>query len=384
MNDPFGREQRRDFARRGYSRRDFARIAGLLAAGAALPFYNEAALAQGLSALPDLGPDAVRINANENPMGPCPEAIEAINAVVAKGGRYLYGETSTFAETLAGVEGLSRDYVLPFAGSSDPLHRAILAFASPTRCLVTADPGYEAAEKAARFLGAKVIRVPLRKDGSHDVKKMAEADPAAGVLYLCNPNNPTGTVTKKADVDYLVAHKPDGSILLLDEAYIHLSTTAEPGTPHVNADKDVVILRTFSKLFGMAGLRAGAAFARPDLLDKLKNFGAGALPVTGMVGATASLKAKGLVENRRKIIADIRTETAEWLDKKGYAFLPSEANMLMIDVRRPGREVFQAMLKEKVAIGRTWASMPNHVRISIGTRDEMAKFRAAFAKVMNA
>jgi len=94
-----------------------------------------------------------------------------------------------------------------------------------------------------------------------------------------------------------------------------------------------------------------------------------------MVGATASLKAKGLVESRRKTIAEIREETAGWLDKKGYSVMPSEANMLMIDVRRPGRQVFTAMLAQGVAIGRTWASMPNHVRVSIGTRDEMAKFR---------
>ena len=384
MFDPIGSEQRRELASRGYSRRHFARIAGLLAAGASLPFYNESTLAQGLSAMPNLPPDAVRINANENPMGPCPEAIEAINKIVAQGGRYLYGETGTFVETLAGVEGLSRDYILPFAGSSDPLHRAVLAFTSPTKSLVTADPGYEAAERAARFVGAKVIRVPLRADGSHDVEKMAAADPSAGLIYICNPNNPTGTVTKKADVDALVAKKPKGAIVLLDEAYIHLSTTAEPGTAHVTAERDVVILRTFSKLFGMAGLRAGAAFARPDLLEQIKNFGAGALPVTGMVAATASLKAKGLVEKRRKIIADIREETAEWLDKKGYTCMKSEANMLMVDVKKPGRQVFQALIQEKVAIGRTWPSMPNHVRISIGTADEMAKFRQAFAKVMNA
>jgi histidinol-phosphate aminotransferase len=383
MHDPIGMEQRRDLARRGFTRRDFARIAGLLTAGAALPFYNEAALAQGLSAAPGLGADAVRINANENPMGPCPEAIEAIHAIVAQGGRYLYGETSTFVETLAGIEGLSKDYVMPFAGSSDPLHRAVLAFTSPTKSFVIADPGYEAGERAARFVGAKVIRVPLCKDGSHDVKAMVAADPNAGLIYICNPNNPTGTVTRKDDVDYVVAHKPEGAIVLLDEAYIHLSTTAEPGTPHVNADKDVMILRTFSKLYGMAGLRAGAAFARPDLLERIRSFGAGALPVTGMVAATASLKAKGLVESRRKTIAEIRGETAEWLDKKGYTPMPSEANMLMIDVRKPGRQVFEAMIKEKVAIGRTWASMPHHVRVSIGTRDEMAKFRAAFAKVMS-
>ena len=150
--------------------------------------------------------------------------------------------------------------------------------------------------------------------------------------------------------------------MLLDEAYIHLSKTAEPASALVAADKDVIILRTFSKLYGMAGLRAGAALGRPDLLAKLRSYGAGALPVTGMVGATASLKVKGLVEERRKIIADIREETAEWLDKKGFAVLPSEANMLMVDVRRPGREVFQALLKEKVVIGRTWPSMPKHVR----------------------
>jgi histidinol-phosphate aminotransferase len=384
MFDPIGPEQRRDLAMRGFSRRDFARIAGLLVAGASLPFYNEAALAQGLSALPELGNDAVRINANENPMGPCPEAIEAINKIVTQGGRYLYGETGTFVETLAGVEGLSKDYILPFAGSSDPLHRAVLAFTSPTKSLIIGDPGYEAAERAARFVGAKVIRVPLRADGSHDVQKMAAADPNAGLLYICNPNNPTGTVTRKEDVDFLVARKPEGGIVLLDEAYIHFSTTAEPGTPHVTAEKDVVILRTFSKLFGMAGLRAGAAFARPDLLDKIKNFGAGALPVTGMVAATASLKSKGLVEKRRKIVSDIREETAEWLYKRGYSVMKSEANMLMIDVKKPGRQVFQAMLKEKVAIGRSWPSMPNHVRISIGTAEEMAKFRQAFAKVMNA
>jgi histidinol-phosphate aminotransferase len=383
MRDLIGPAQRREFLQRGFSRRDLGRLAVLMTAGASLPFFNESALAQGLSAMPNLPPDAVRINANENPMGPCPEAAEAIHKLVEKGGRYLYNETFTFVDTLAEVEGLPKEYVMPFAGSSDPLHRAVLAFTRPGKSFVVADPGYEAGERAARFIGAKVVRVPLRKDFAHDVKAMA-ADPDAGLIYVCNPNNPTGSVTRKEDVDYLVAHKPRGTVVLLDEAYIHLSATAEPGTPHVIAGRDVVILRTFSKLYGMAGLRAGAAFGRPDLLEKIRSFGAGALPVTGMVGAIASLKARGLVESRRKIIGEIRNETAEWLDRKGYSVMPSEANMLMIDVRRPGRQVFEAMIREKVAIGRSWASMPNHVRISIGTRDEMAKFRAAFARVMNA
>ena len=384
MHAPLGSDQRRQLTQRGFTRRDLGKVAALLAAGASLPFYNEAALAQGLSALPGLSNDAVRINANENPMGPCAEAVEAIKEIVSRGGRYLYGETGTFVQTMAEVEGLSADLILPFAGSSDPLHRSVIAFTAPNRSFVVADPGYEAGEKAARYVGAKVHRVPLRADGSHDIPAMIAADPDAGVIYVCNPNNPTGTITKKADIDYLVANKPKNAVILLDEAYIHLSDNAETGVPHVLADKDVVILRTFSKLYGMAGLRAGAAFGRRDLLEKIQVLGAGALPVTGMVGATASLKVKDLVPTRKKIIADIRNETAEWLDKKGYTPYPSEANMLMFPVKRPGREVFTALLREKVAIGRTWASKPNHVRVSIGTAEEMAKFRAAFAKVMNA
>jgi len=383
MKEVLARECREQLIRRGFSRRDFGRIAALLGAGAALPFYNEAALAQGLSAMRDLPPDAVRINANENPMGPCPEACDAIRKIVSQGGRYLYGETFEFVAAMAQAEGLPEDHVMPFAGSSDPLHRAVLAFTGPGKSYVVADPGYEAGTRAAHFMGAKTIPVPLRKDYAHDVQAMAQADPEAGLIYVCNPNNPTGSITSKEDIEYLVAHKPKGAIVLLDEAYIHLSKNAVPASPLVAADQDVIILRTFSKLYGMAGLRAGAALGQPDLLAKLRSYGAGALPVTGMVGAIASLKAKGLVEERRKLIGEVREETAEWLDKKGIAVLPSEANMLMIDVRRPGRQVFQALLKEKVVIGRTWPSMPNHVRITIGTREEMAKFRAAFGRVMN-
>jgi histidinol-phosphate aminotransferase len=383
MRDLFSPEQRRDLLHRGFSRRDFARLVALMTAGAALPFYNEATLAQGLSAGPRLPADAVKINANENPMGPCPEAIEAIQKLVPQGGRYLYEETSAFVELMAAIEDLSREYVLPFAGSSDPLHRVVLAFAGPEKSFVVADPGYEAGGRAAEFVGARTIKVPLRKDWSHDVRAMAAADPNAGVIYVCNPNNPTGSVTPKDEIEYLVNNKPKGAIVLLDEAYIHWSKTAERGSPLVAADKDVIILRTFSKLYGMAGLRAGAALGRPDLLAKVRGYGAGALPATGMVGAIASLNAKGLVESRRKIIADIREETVAWLEKKGFDVIPSEANMIMIDTRRPGREVSQAMIKEKVAIGRSWPVLPKHVRVSIGTRDEMAKFRSAFGRVMN-
>jgi histidinol-phosphate/aromatic aminotransferase/cobyric acid decarboxylase-like protein len=365
------------------SRRAFSRMATLLAAGATLPFYNENALAQ-LSKTGPIPPDAVKINANENPLGPCTEAAEAIAKVIAKGGRYMYEETDTFAKTLADQEGLDTDYVMPFPGSSDPLHRAVLAFTSKEKPFVTADPGYEAGTRAAQFIGAKVVKVPLTATYAHDVKAMVKvaAERKAGLIYICNPNNPTGTITPKADIEWMIANKPEDTILLLDEAYIHLSE--EPMCSDLVAmDKDVIILRTFSKLYGMAGLRAGAAIGRPDLIGKLRNFGAGALPLTGMVGATASLKSKNLVTERRKLIKDVREDVFAFLQKNNVSFVPSVSNCFMLDAKMPARRLVNAMQKEKIYIGRVWPAWPTHARISVGTKDEMAKFKTALLKVMS-
>jgi histidinol-phosphate aminotransferase len=360
-------------------------MAALLTAGSALPFYNEAALAQDLKALGSIPPDAIRLHTNENPLGPCPAALEAIRRLLPQGGQYLFGQTAAFVDTMAAAEGLPTSQILPTAGSSDPLHRAVLAYTSPSRPLVVAEPGYEAPARAAKFLGAKVISVPLRKDHAHDAKAMVQADPAAGVIYICNPNNPTGSVTRKEDLDYIVANKPKGCVILVDEAYIHFATSATSAIEHVAAGKDVIVLRSFSKLYGMAGLRAGAALARPDLLEKLRGYGGlGFLPLSGTVGATASLKEKTLVAERRQIVADIRHDLATWLEQRGFAYIPSEANMIMIDCKRPGREVYTAMLQHKIAIGRSWPSLPTHVRVTIGTGDDMAKFKAAFTRVMGA
>jgi len=375
-------EERKDFLNRGFSRRHFGRISALLTAGATLPFYNESALAQ-LSAVKGGVPaDAAKIDANENPMGPCPEAADAIYNIVKRGGRYMYELTADMGETLAAVEGVRPEYVQPYAGSSAPLHQAVLAFCSPQKSFVVADPGYEAGERAAKFIGAKTIKVPLTKDYAHDVRAMAKADPNAGLIYVCNPNNPSGTLTSRADIEWLLANKPAGSILMVDEAYIHIAEMAVPTTDLVAKDKDIVVLRTFSKLYGMAGLRAGAAIARPDLLQKINPYSAGALPVTAMVGANISLKTKNLVPERRKIIKDIREDTLAFLDKHNFHYVPSVSNKFMVDVKRPGGEIIAAMRKENVYIGRIWPCWPTYVRVSVGTRDEMAKFKTAFLKVM--
>ena len=374
-------EQKQDFLRRGFSRRHFGRIATMLTAGATLPFYNEPALAQMSQRAGPIPPGAIRLNNNENPMGPCAEAAEAIHNMVHNGGRYLYEQTNDFVELLAANEGVPSKYVRAFAGSSAPLHQAVLAFCSPHKAYVAADPTYEAGGVAAEFVGAKTVKVPLRKDWSHNVKAMAKVD-SAGLLYVCNPNNPTGTLTSRRDLEWLLANKPAGSVLMVDEAYLHIAEAATPSIDLVAQDKEIIVLRTFSKIYGMAGLRLGAAFARPDLLQKIVDYGAFAVPTTAVAGAIASLKVKDLVPKRRKIIGDIREDTIAFLEKHDYPVIPSVSNKFMVDTKRPGQEVIDALKKENIYIGRLFPALPTHVRVTVGTREEMEKFKAAFLKVM--
>ncbi len=188
------------------SRRSFMRLAGV---AASMPIFTEAHFAwaatqQATSAAlarrtrPAMPPGAVLINANENPLGPCKAACEMIAAIAPKGGRYdIDGETDRLTSTFASQNNLKEEYIAVYAGSSEPLHFSVLAFTSPSRGFVTADPSYEAGMRAAMASKAKIFKVPLKADYSHDVKAMVTADPNAGVIYICNPNNPTGTTTSK-------------------------------------------------------------------------------------------------------------------------------------------------------------------------------------------
>ena len=328
-------------------------------------------------------PGAVLINANENPLGPCKAACEAIASIAPAGGRYdLYGETDKLVATFSQQSGLKENYISVYAGSSEPLHYTVLAFTSPSRGFVSADPSYEAPTRAAKVSGAKITMVPLTDTYAHDVKAMMSADPNAGVIYICNPNNPTGTLTAKQDILWALENKPKGSILLVDEAYIHLSD-APNVLDLVAADKDLIVLRTFSKIYGMAGIRCGFALGRPDLLAKLQPFGQNPMPVTGSAAANVSLLDAELVPTRKKIIGDTRRETLAWLAANNFKVLGDpQSNCFMIDTGRGGKTVIEAMQAKNVYIGRTWPVWPNAVRISVGTPQEMAAFKTAFKDVM--
>jgi histidinol-phosphate aminotransferase len=369
-----------------FSRRSFLQLSAAASAAAAFQIVTEpmlAAAARRTFSRGSVPKDGVMIDSNENPLGPCQSARDAMSAIIPQGGRYLDNLTEDLVNTFAQLEGLGPDYVQIFPGSSPALRFAVVAFTSPQRSYVTADPGYEAGMFAAKATEARVVKVPLTKTYAHDVKAMIAAAPDAGLFYICSPNNPTGTLTPHSDLEYLVENKPKGSIVMVDEAYIHFCDA--PSTlDFVKAGKDVVVLRTFSKTYGMAGLRCGFAIARPDLLDKIMNrAGWNFMPITAVVAASASLKDPSLVPERKRINATTRQETFQWLDRNGYSYTPSESNCFLLETKRPGKEVIDAMAQQNVFIGRIWPIMPTCVRITVGTHDEMQQFQTALQKVMH-
>lgn len=369
----------------GFSRRSFFRFAAGASALASMPILTEAHLAlaqRPVFADPNKG---IHIDANENPMGPCEAARDAMIAIVPRGGRYLMGMEDDLTSIFAKMEGLSPDSVMAFAGSSEPLHYTVLTFTGTSKPLVIADPGYEAPMWAAKVAGAEVIKVPLADPtgaAAHDIKAMLAASTSPGVIYICNPNNPTGTCTPHEDIEYAVANAPKDTIVLIDEAYIHLSD-APRSLDFVKQGKNVIVLRTFSKLYGMAGVRMGFAIGRPDLLKQISAHGGfNALPITAVAAAKASLLQPDLVAKRKKIIGDIRLDTIAWLKSEGHHATPSESNCFMLETGRPGQEVLAAMAAKDMYIGRIWPAWPTQVRITVGTRDEMLAFRKAFKEVM--
>ena len=380
------------------------RIVGA-ASAAATSFPALAAIQQGAAAAPaqgagrrgfgaDMGEmrklnsETVIISSNENPLGPAQSALAAIGKTAPLGGRYHQDVTKETVDTIYEQYGLKKGYVALTPGSGGPLDLALMSNIGPDKPLVYGDPSYEQGFRAAETMKAPKVPVPLTPTYAHDVKAMLKAHPSPGAYYIVNPNNPTGTMTPREDILWLLKNKPAGSVVIVDEAYFHFSDH-ESVLDQVAADQDIIVLRTFSKIYGMAGIRAGYAAARPDLLAKFNTVAAPArslasISIVSAAAVTASMRDKELVPLRRKINTDVRNDTLEFLTKHNYKIVPgSQANMFMVDVKRPGREFMAQMIKENVAIGRSWPAMPNYVRVTVGTKDEMAKFQSAFVKCMD-
>jgi histidinol-phosphate aminotransferase len=206
-----------------FSRRSFLHLSAAASAVAAFRVFTEPMLAAAAAHHP-FTKDAVLIDSNENPLGPTQAARDAISAIIPQGGRYSDNLTDDLIHSFAQTESLDPEFIHAFPGSSNPLHYGVRAFTSPQKSYVTADPGYEAGMHAAAAADARVVKVPLTKTYAHDVRAMLAAGSDAGLFYVCTPNNPTGTLTSHSDIEYLVEHKPKGSVVMVDEAYIHFST----------------------------------------------------------------------------------------------------------------------------------------------------------------
>ena len=374
-----------DLIDRGYSRRQMGKVAALLSAGAAVLRVTGAMAQQ--AAKPVEG--AVRIGANECWTGPFPVAAEAAFKLVREGNRYEPDdEHAKLFAAVAAVEGIPAEHITAWPGSSDPLSRVAVAYASPTRGIVTGNPAYEAIWRTGDWLGAKVTKVPLTKDYAHDVKAMLAADPNAGVYYICSPNNPTGTMTPLADIQWLADNKPKDAILVVDEAYIHWFDGPNAAKLAATRD-DVLILRTFSKLFGMAGMRLGLTFASPAIMQKMMRYDGGQvtamLPMTAVACGTVSVAQADLIKARRAEMVANREMAIAHLKKKGIKVIPgSQANMFMVDWGKPAKDMQAAILAQKVQIGRNWPIWPNVSRVSVGSTEEMKAFCDAVDKVWKA
>ena len=367
------------------TRRGFA--ARLPLAAAAVRLLPEFAWAQRATVTgAGLPKDMVWLNANENPAGPPQVSLEAMREALPSSGRYHYNDMREIYQAMAKAEDLSAEQMITGSGSSEVLHTAVDAFTSPTRPLISVTPAYEGPIELARALGRAVVLTKLRDDYTADVKKMAEeADKArGGLIYLCNPNNPTSAAVKSKDVDWLVANLPANTLLLVDEAYIHFVETPDVQTalPYVRQAKDVIVTRTFSKIYGMAGLRVGFAAAKPGIIERLSPL---RMNVISYVSARAVVAALGdspnMLRDRKASLAHTRRDLCAWLREREVKFIEPHANFIMIDTGRNAREFINTMPRLGVAPGRPFPPLDNFLRVTIGTDQEMARFRDVFWKV---
>lgn len=359
------------------SRRDFQRLVALTLVSASIPVRMS-----GTEADPSL---PIRLHFNENPLGLSPKARAAMKELLDLAWQYPAESRRLLHEAIASLHGMEKTSILLGNGSSEILTLAAQAFAGPGRPLVIASPTYDAMAQYAGPLGAEVKRVPLTKGFAHDIARMIEASGGKGLLYLCNPNNPTGTITSKGEVSRAIENAGRDVTVVVDEAYHHyvLSEEYESVVPLVAKHPNLVVLRTFSKIYGMAGLRCGYAVAQPETLAKLsERQSRNNVNVAALLAARASLADQDWMVESRKTNAETRAMVFARLKELGFETTASEANFFMIRLGRDSREIATPMREKGVLVGRPFPPMNDWLRVSIGTRPQMERFLETFAAVV--
>jgi len=367
------------------SRRDFARLLGAGAAAALVrPQVSFAKPTQSVTtALGEGG--IVRLSANENPYGPSPKALQAMTNSFPLACRYPDEHNNVLIDKLAKLNGVNRDEILLGDGSSEILKLCAETLTGKHgSSLVAADPTFEAILEQAKTNGAEVIKVPLTSTYAHDLPKMLSSA-KGGLIYVCNPNNPTASITPKNELRDFIAKRPPETMVLVDEAYFHFADSPdyESVIPLVKDYPNLLVARTFSKVYGMAGLRCGYCVAQKQTIDRMRARQMwDSVNIMALTAANASLDDPDHVTNRQRLNMEAKTFTVGELEKLGYPTIPSQANFIMIDCKRPVVPLIEAMKQRKVHVGRLFPALPNHMRLTIGKKTEMESFVSAFKQVI--
>jgi histidinol-phosphate aminotransferase len=367
------------------SRRLFARSLGT-GLGAAL-------LAPRLDAPADAGDpkgqpeDAIQLNSNENPYGPAPGALDAMTASQKVAARYPDAVEKRLVDALAAMHKLEPDQVLLGCGSGELLRVADMAFLGADKTVVAAAPTFEAVLDYARVARGRGVTVPQSADFRHDLAAMAAAcDETTGLVYVCNPNNPTGTIVKRAELSRFLEQVPKTVHVLLDEAYFHFVEDEEyaSGLEWISAP-NLIVVRTFSKIYGMAGMRLGYAVGSKESVASMRqhliasNTNAAVLPA-----ALAALADPELVPAQRTLNKQTREWLCRELERDGRRYIPSHTNFVMIELGGDVAPVIEAFRNEGILVGRKFPAMESWLRVSMGTRQEMEAFVGGLRRIVPA
>jgi histidinol-phosphate aminotransferase len=371
------------------SRRDFARSVttaiGTWVLAPRLAHPSAAVLPAGRSQT-GFPPGAVRIDSNENPYGPSQKALEAMTRSQAVSARYPDAQEDRMGDALAKLHGVKSENVILGCGSGEVLRMADAAFLGPGKNVIAAEPTFEAVLAFARVTRADSIKIPLTSDHRHDLPAMTRACSAAtGLVYVCNPNNPTGTIVSRQDLSAFLERVPKTAVVLVDEAYHHFveDDRYASALDWLGRMPNLLVVRTFSKIYGLAGLRLGYGIGSKETIEAMRphrtwsNANAAVLEA-----AMASLEDAQHVPETRRLMNGTRRWLCSEMEKEGRSVIPSQANFVMIDLGVDVSSVIAGLRERNIFVGRKFPSLSSWLRVSIGTPEEMKRFVSGLREVL--
>jgi histidinol-phosphate aminotransferase len=328
------------------------------------------------------------LSSNENPFGPSEQTREAMTYAFKYSMRYGYPDNNVQGR-IAEAHGVERDQVLMGAGSGEILEVMGLTYLGHGKKVVGVEPSYGSVYSHASGIDADTVLLPLESDYRQNVERMVDATNRnyrdVGFVYICNPNNPTGVTMTADEIAYVLDNIPEDVPVLIDEAYHHFveDPAYEESIKYVREGRKVVVARTFSKLYGMAAMRIGFALAPTDMIQEMRVYSTGSVNALARWGAVAAMEdveaQKMVLDHNRKW----RDQTIADLASLGYESIPSQTNFFMVHLRTPVAPIRRAFRERDVAVGRDFPPMLDHLRVSIGTEEEMGRFMNAFEDIMS-